>query len=240
MDGVRVPQAFVLFLIFLATLVAACQERSQIRRVSLTDAENLLDAEDLLLSSFQVLVPWQHQSGVFPSVEQHILWMFPAGRRALQLKSWVHGAHHRNCPWTSRKNVSGISPLHLLDPPARWGGKASHVSVADVDSRFMNVKVTKYLYLRLLNSWAGLGELVLHTNKIMNIFCFLECTYIYIYMFTTIIICNLNILSRFYFLVIWFVWSKIMGSSCSGSWAGARERQIRGSAGISGLSCCDR
>lgn len=57
MDGVRVPQAFVLFLIFLATLVAACQERSQIRRVSLTDAENLFDAEDLLLSSFQVLVP---------------------------------------------------------------------------------------------------------------------------------------------------------------------------------------
>ena len=31
------------------------KERSQIRRVSLTDAENLLDAEDLLLSSFQVL-----------------------------------------------------------------------------------------------------------------------------------------------------------------------------------------
>ena len=63
------PEAFVLFLIFLATLVAACQERSQIRRVSLADAENLLDAEDLLLSSFQVMVPWQHQSGVFPSVE---------------------------------------------------------------------------------------------------------------------------------------------------------------------------
>lgn len=67
--------------------------------------------------------------------------MFPACRRALQLKSWVHGAHHRNCPWTSRKNVSEISPLHLLDPPARWGGRASHVSaVTDVDSRFMNVK----------------------------------------------------------------------------------------------------
>lgn len=180
MDGVRVPQAFVLFLIFLATLVAACQERSQIRRVSLTDAENLLDAEDLLLSSFQVLVPWQHQSGVFPSVEQHILSMFPAGRRALQLKSWVHGAHHRNCPWTSRKNVSEISPLHLLDPPARWGGKASHVSVADVDSRFMNVQSDQVPLSEALNSSAGLGELVLYTNKIMNIFFFWSI-HIYIY-----------------------------------------------------------
>ena len=54
------PQGFVVFSIFCATLVAACQERSQIRRVSLTDAEKLFDEEDLLLSSFQVMVPWQH------------------------------------------------------------------------------------------------------------------------------------------------------------------------------------
>ena len=85
--------------------------------------------------------------------------MFSAGRRALQLKSWVHGAHHRNCPWTSRKSVSEISPLHLLDPPARWGGKASHVSVADVGSRFMNVKIVKSDQVPLSEASKQLGRI---------------------------------------------------------------------------------
>ena len=75
------------------------------------------------------------------------------------------------------------------------------MSVADVDSRFMNVKSDQVPLSEALNSWAGLGELVLHTNKIMNIFCFWS-VHIYIYIYVTIIIiCNLNIL-RFYFLVI--------------------------------------
>lgn len=54
----------------------------------------------------------------------------------------------------------------------RGGVEKPHMSVADVDSRFMNVKSDQVPLSEALNSWAGLGELVLHTNKTINIFRF--------------------------------------------------------------------